>query len=90
MRPASAPRATLSSRRHAARFAAPANGPAIPWAAKAGRALRWGVLLRLAGRRVARPFLTASRREEGRADDQVLRNALEALSRELAIPGQPV
>jgi len=61
-----------------------------PWAAKAGRALRWGGLLRLAGRRLARPFLTASRREEGRADDQVLRNALEALRRELAIPGQPV
>jgi GT2 family glycosyltransferase len=52
------------------------------WAANAGRALRWGVVLRLAGRRLARPFLTASRREEGRADDQVLRNAFESLSRE--------
>ncbi|HWM90322.1 MAG TPA: glycosyltransferase family 2 protein [Thermoanaerobaculia bacterium] len=52
------------------------------WAAKAGRALRWGVLLRLAGRRLARPFLAASRREEGRADDRALANALRALSRE--------
>lgn len=52
------------------------------WAAKARRALRWGVLLRLAGRRLARPFLTASRREEGRADDQALRNAFKALRRE--------
>lgn len=52
------------------------------WAAKAGRALRWGVLLRLAGRRLARPFLAASRREEGQADDRVLRSALAALSRE--------
>jgi GT2 family glycosyltransferase len=52
------------------------------WAASAGRALRWGVLLRLAGRRLVRPFLTASCREEGRADDQVLRNAFKALSRE--------
>ncbi len=52
------------------------------WAVNAGRALRWGVLLRLAGRGLARPFLTATRREEGRAEDQVLRNAYRALSRE--------
>ncbi|MFP5288868.1 MAG: glycosyltransferase family 2 protein [Thermoanaerobaculia bacterium] len=52
------------------------------WAARAGRAMRWGVLLRLAGRRLARPFLPASSREEGRADDQALRNALKALSSE--------
>lgn len=48
------------------------------WAANAGRALRWGAILRLAGRMLARPFLPASSREE----DRVLRNALEALSRE--------
>jgi GT2 family glycosyltransferase len=54
------------------------------WAANAGRALRWGVLLRLAGRRLARPFLTASRREEGRTEDQVLWNAFDALNRALS------
>ncbi|HEX5720830.1 MAG TPA: glycosyltransferase family 2 protein [Thermoanaerobaculia bacterium] len=52
------------------------------WAAKAGRVMRWGVLLRLGGRRLTRPFLAASRREEGRADDQALRNALKALRSE--------
>ncbi|MFL6290894.1 MAG: glycosyltransferase family 2 protein [Thermoanaerobaculia bacterium] len=52
------------------------------WAARAERALRWGVRLRLAGRKLARPFLPASRREEGRADDQVLREALDTLSPE--------
>ena len=48
------------------------------WAANARTALRWGALLRLAGRWLARPLLPASRREE----DQVLRNAFRALSRE--------
>jgi GT2 family glycosyltransferase len=49
------------------------------WARQAGRALRWGAVLRLAGRRLARPFLAASRREEGRAEDQALARALQAL-----------
>lgn len=52
------------------------------WAANAARALRCGALLRLAGRKLARPFLTAPGREEGRAEDQVLRSALRALRRE--------
>lgn len=49
------------------------------WAAKAGRALRWGVTLRLAGRRLARPFLAVSRREAWRADDRALAKALRTL-----------
>jgi N-acetylglucosaminyl-diphospho-decaprenol L-rhamnosyltransferase len=52
------------------------------WAAKAGRALRWGVVLRLAGRTLARPFLGVARREAWRADDRTLARALRALRRE--------
>lgn len=49
------------------------------WGAKAARMLRWGAVLRLGGRMLARPFLGASRREAWRADDQALARALRAL-----------
>ncbi|HSS52692.1 MAG TPA: glycosyltransferase family 2 protein [Thermoanaerobaculia bacterium] len=49
------------------------------WAARAGLALRVGAALRLAGRRLASPCVTAERREEWREDSKALRRALAAL-----------
>ncbi|MFL6194028.1 MAG: glycosyltransferase family 2 protein [Thermoanaerobaculia bacterium] len=46
------------------------------WAARAERALRAGVALRLASRRLARPFVDAGRRAEWQEDDRVVREAL--------------
>ncbi len=50
------------------------------WAARAGAALRAGVFLRLASRRLASPFVTAERRKEWREDAKALRRALAAIS----------
>lgn len=50
------------------------------WAARAQAALRVGAALRLAGRRLASPFVTAERREEWKEDSKALRRALAALA----------
>lgn len=49
------------------------------WTALAGRAVRWGVRLRLAGRSLATPFLPAAQRSASRADSRALAAALRAL-----------
>jgi GT2 family glycosyltransferase len=48
------------------------------WGARAAAALRAGARLRLAARRLARPFVSAARRAGWRQDDQALRAALDA------------
>ena len=60
------------------RWARKHKGPS--WAASAGRALRWGAALRLAGRTLARPFVPAAARFRCEADDAALREARRALS----------
>ncbi|HEX9942539.1 MAG TPA: glycosyltransferase, partial [Thermoanaerobaculia bacterium] len=53
-----------------------------PWASRAGAALRTGALLRLACRRLARPFLPGAQRQAWREDDQALRSVLAGLGKE--------
>ncbi|HEY0511511.1 MAG TPA: glycosyltransferase family 2 protein [Thermoanaerobaculia bacterium] len=48
------------------------------WAARAEAALRSGAGLRLASRRIARPFVSAARRAGWREDDRAVRAALDA------------
>jgi len=50
------------------------------WAARAGAALRVGAVLRLAGRRLASPFVAPRRREEWKEDAKALRRALAAIT----------
>lgn len=59
------------------RWARKHRGPA--WAGRAEAALRAGARLRLASRRIARPFVRGGRKEEWRREDGVLRGALERL-----------
>jgi GT2 family glycosyltransferase len=50
-----------------------------PWAARAAAALKVGAAMRLAGHRLASPFIGPKRREEWREDGKALRGALNAL-----------
>ncbi len=59
------------------RWARNHHGPA--WAARAEAALCAGASLRLASRRLVRPFLSLDRKEDWREDDGILRSALETL-----------
>lgn len=49
------------------------------WARKASLALRWGGVLRLAGRALATPFLAAARRPRWRAETAAFRRAVAAV-----------
>jgi N-acetylglucosaminyl-diphospho-decaprenol L-rhamnosyltransferase len=49
------------------------------WARKASLALRWGGVLRLAGRALATPFLPAGRRPQWRAETAAFRRAVAAV-----------
>jgi GT2 family glycosyltransferase len=51
------------------------------WAGRAAAALRAGGMLRLASRRIARPFLPDEQRQRWQVEDRALRAALEALRR---------
>jgi GT2 family glycosyltransferase len=50
------------------------------WARRAALALRWGGALRLAGRALAAPFLSAARRPAWAAETAAFRRAVSALS----------